>query len=189
MEYPYTLVKKDIKMLNDDISNIQNDPYDFLSMNYANYCTVIPYMEFDNNGKRIVIWIDPHVESYLVRSYTEEGKEQKLDSYKSIDETGEYSDCFNELISMRTAEKKRIDDILNDTRNFFRRTSASVVDNQIHVFSEVYNYDLPKAGEFYFMDYCNGEYTLYVSKSSMFMKMYLSGKKYEEKYGTANDSI
>lgn len=189
MEYPYTLVKKDVKCINDDISNLEQDKYDSLIQNYCNYCTFIPYMEFDDDGKRIVIWIDPHLENYLVRRYGEDNKEQKLDTFKSLDETGEFTACFNELCDMRAAEKKRIYDILNDTRNFFRRVSAKVVDNEIHVFGEVYNYYLPKAAEYYYMDYCNGEYTLYVSKSSRFMKMYLSREKYEEIYGDTDDSI
>lgn len=189
MEYPYTLIKKDVKCISDDVMNLQQGPYDSLDMNYRNCCTVIPYMEFDNDGKRIVIWIDPHLENYLVRRYNEDNKEQKLDTFKSLDETGEFTACFNELCDMRAAEEKRMYDILNDTRNFFRRVSAKVVDNEIHVFGEVYNYYLPKATEYYFMDYCNGEYTLYVSKSSRFMKMYLPKEKYEKIYGNANDSI
>lgn len=189
MEYPYTLIKKDVKCISDDVMNLQQGPYDSLDMNYRNCCTVIPYMEFDNDGKRIVIWIDPHLENYLVRRYNEENVEQKLDTFKSLDETGEFTACFNELREMRVAEEKRMYDILNDTRNFFRRVSAKVVDNEIHVFGEVYNYYLPKAAEYYFMDYCKGEYTLYVSKSSRFMKMYLSKKKYEEIYGNTNDCI
>ncbi len=189
MEYPYTLIKKDVKCISDDIMNLEQEPYDSLDMNYRNCCTVIPYMEFDNDGKRIVIWIDPHLENYLVRRYNEENKEQKLDTFKSLDDTGEFTACFNELCAMRASEEKRMYDILNDTRNFFRRVSAKVVDNEIHVFGEIYNYYLPKATEYYFMDYCNGEYTLYVSKSSRFMKMYLSKEKYEKIYGNANDSI
>lgn len=189
MEYPYTLIKKDVKCISDDVMNLQQGPYDSLDMNYRNCCTVIPYMEFDNDGKRIVIWIDPHLENYLVRRYNEDNKEQKLDTFKSLDETGEFTACFNELCDMRAAVEKRMYDILNDTRNFFRRVSAKVVDNEIHVFGEVYNYYLPKATEYYFMDYCSGEYTLYVSKSSRFMKMYLPKEKYEKIYGNANDSI
>lgn len=189
MEYPYTLIKKDVKCISDDIINLQQGPYDSLDMNYRNCCTVIPYMEFDDEGKRIVIWIDPHPENYLVRRYNEDNEEQKLDTFKSPDETGEFTACFNELRDMMKAEKKRMYDILNDTRNFFRRVSAKVVDNEIHVFGEVYNYYLPKASEYYFMDYCSGEYTLYVSKSSRFMKMYFSKEKYKEIYGNTNDSI
>ena len=189
MEYPYTLIKKDVKCISDDVMNLQQGPYDSLDMNYRNCCTVIPYMEFDNDGKRIVIWIDPHLENYLVRRYSEDNKEQKLDMFKSLDETGEFTACFNELSDMRASEEKRMDDILNDTRNFFSRVSAKVVDDEIHIFGEVYNYHLPKAEEYYFMDYCNGEYTMYVSKSSRFMKMYLSKEKYEKIYGNTNDCI
>ena len=78
--------------------NLEQEPYDSLDMNYRNCCTVIPYMEFDNDGKRIVIWIDPHLENYLVRRYNEENKEQKLDTFKSLDDTGEFTACFNEKL-------------------------------------------------------------------------------------------
>lgn len=126
MEYSYTLIKKDVKCISDDVMNLQQGPYDSLDMNYRSCCTVIPYMEFDDHGKRIVIWIDPHLENYMVRRYSEDNKDQKLDTFKSLDETGEFTACFSELRDMRTAEKKRIYDLLNDTRNFFRRVSAKV---------------------------------------------------------------
>ena len=55
MEYPYTLVKTDVKCISDDIMNLEQGPYDSMDTNYTNCCTVIPYMEFDDVGKRNVI--------------------------------------------------------------------------------------------------------------------------------------
>lgn len=84
-------------------------------------------------------------------------------------------------------EKCRILSVLNDTRNYHERTSAKVIENKLHVFYETYNYTVPELGEYYLMDYVNGEYTLYVTHESRFMRFYLSVQEYLDLFGRASD--
>lgn len=84
-------------------------------------------------------------------------------------------------------EKCRILSVLNDTRNYHERISAKVIENELHVFYETYNYVVPELGEYYLMDYVNGEYTLYVSHESRFMRYYLSEQEYLDLFGKTSD--
>lgn len=85
-------------------------------------------------------------------------------------------------------EKCRILNILNDTRNYHDRISAKVIGHEIHVFYETYNYSVPELGEYYLMDYVNGEYTLTVSHESRFMKLYLTEQEYYDLFGKTTAS-
>lgn len=103
--------------------------------------------------------------------------------FNSIEETDDYKDFFCELKAMAVAELKQQLSRLDDTRNYYTRKSARVIDNGIHVFIERYNYQIPELGEYHLMDYCDGVFSLYISRSSLFMKKYLSPKEYADYFG------
>ncbi|SDB28903.1 hypothetical protein SAMN02910317_01413 [Ruminococcaceae bacterium FB2012] len=84
-------------------------------------------------------------------------------------------------------EKRKILSALNDTRSYHERISAKVIANELHVFYETYNYTVPELCEYYLMDYVNGEYTLYVSNESRFMRLYLSVQEYHDMFGRSVD--
>ena len=107
--------------------------------------------------------------------------------YDSPEDSGIFKNCFIELQRRAMAEKKRIAEPLNDTRNYHERISAKVIKNELHVFYETYNYTVPELGEYYLMDYVNGEYTLYVSHKSRFMRYYLSEQEYLDLFGKISD--
>ena len=90
---------------------------------------------------------------------------------------------------MINAELRKWDIIYNDTKNFGQRVSAKIIDNDLHVFAEKYNYDLPLFNEYYVMDYSNGKYKMLVSHYSIFMKLYLSDEEYYKKYGNVSTKI
>ena len=107
--------------------------------------------------------------------------------YDSPENSGIFKNCFIELQRRAMAEKKRIAEPLNDTRNYHERISAKVIKNELHVFYETYNYTVPELGEYYLMNYVNGEYTLYVSHKSRFMRYYLSEQEYLDLFGKISD--
>ncbi len=188
IKYPYKLVKK--KTTN---YMLLINEY-FLDWKYLNPCSVHASMEFDDNGKRIVICASSRVllmdlgEHWFERhDGSEHFKETQL--YSDIDETGEFKDSFSELIRMADEELKKSDNIYNDTKNFSKRISARIIDGNIHVFGEMYNYAYPLLNEYYFMDYCNGQYTFTVSNNSRFMKFYLPKEMYKKRYGYTKDKI
>ncbi len=96
---------------------------------------------------------------------------------------------YIELRKMINAELRKWDIIYNDTKNFGQRVSAKIIDNDLHVFAEKYNYDLPLFNEYYVMDYSNGKYKMLVSHYSIFMKLYLSDEEYYKKYGNVSTKI
>ena len=87
------------------------------------------------------------------------------------------------------SEKCRLLNVLDDTRNYHERISAKVINNELHVFYETYNYSVPELGEYYLMDYVNGKYTLYVSHQSRFMRFYLSAEDYHDLFGEISDKL
>ena len=188
LKYPYKLVRK-------TTTNYMHKSVDFLlDSKYLNPCSVHASMEFDDNGRQIVISasssklaIDLEEHCFERREGTDNFKE--IQFYSDIDETGEYKDCFLELIRIADEELKKSDNVYNDTKNFTKRISARVIDGNIHVFAEMYNFAYPLLDEYYFMDYCNGEYTFALLNNSRFMKFYLPNEIYQKKYGYTKDKI
>ena len=182
-DYPFTVLKKRVECRTEDLIN--GDLYNSLDTAYS-----VPYMIFasmwlDDNGKK-GYKLEAHNYGYL--SCTEYPQKSVLPHlYKSINETGVFKSCYEELHRIIKSEQKRIHDILNDTRNYHERISAKVIENELHVFYETYNYTVPELGEYYLMDYVNGEYTLYVSHESRFMRYYLSKQEYLNLFGRLSD--
>ena len=127
--------------------------------------------------------ICPKRKKYIVYTYPTEEQESELHGYDRIDDTGIFRECFLEIEKKEREEKKRLCDTVNDTRNYGSRISAKVIDSELHIFCEMYNSDIPELSEYYLMDFCGGEYTLYVLNKSCFMQMDLSAEKYEQIYG------
>ncbi len=128
--------------------------------------------------------ISPKRKRYIVYTYPTEECESELHEYDRIDETGEFRDCFLEIEKAEQKEKKRLCDTVNDTRNYGSRISAKVIDSELHIFCETYNCDIPELSEYFLMDFCGGDYTLYILNQSCFMQMYLSEEQYEQAYGS-----
>lgn len=182
IKYPYPLIKKKVECRVDEL--LYGDQYNSLST------------EYDINRYHIIarMWLGISKEDYYELHTENEGifylkknTDVLFESYKNLEDTGEFKDCFIELSKMVEIEKKRMAKILNDTKNYKCRRSARVIENELHVFYETYNYSIPELCEYYLMDYVNGKYTLYVSKNSMFMRFYLSDQEYVNIYGKTLD--
>lgn len=109
----------------------------------------------------------------------------KFKKYNNINKSKKYKYWFIELDQMITDKQSELISRLNDTRNYRERISARIINNDIHVFYEIYNYDIPELGEYYLMDYAEGSYTLHISSKSRFMQYYLTEQEYYELYGKA----
>lgn len=179
IKYPYPLIKKKVECRVDEL--LYGDQYNSLSTEY----------DIDRYYFTAKMWLGSKEEyyelrtsnngSFIVNLHTNDNI--SFHSYKSIEETEIFKNCFIELLEMVKSEKKKMVNILNDTKNYHSRKSACVLDNELHVYYETYNYSIPEKGEYYLMDYSNGQYTLYVSPESLFMRFYLPGKVYNEIYG------
>ena len=134
-----------------------------LSSKYRFNCIVKASINLEDNGENFTV------------SATSDDMDIVKDKKKEI--------YYTELRKMINAELRKWDIIYNDTKNFGQRVSAKIIDNDLHVFAEKYNYDLPLFNEYYFMDFCNNKYSMSVSHNSRFMKLYLSDEEYYKKYG------
>lgn len=181
VNYPYPLIKKKVECRADEL--LFGDQYNSLSTEYKiNKYRIYATMWLRVSKNEYFELFTSGNSDYAVHKYNKNDFDN-FQSYKNIDETGEFKDCFMELNKMVELETMRIADILNDTKNYYSRRSAKVIDNEIHVFYEIYNYSIPEKNEYYFMDYVNGKYTLYVSPKSIFMRFYLTDKEYSNLYG------
>ena len=210
-KYPYKLVRKHFQCTVGGIGRFENPDY-FLDLLYDidSFYTLRTCMEFDNNGRRYEICIRqkeqvafkdnlyqnainrrifPPQKQYVVYAYPYQGEPSELHEYDSIDDTSEFRACFQEIEQTEKTEKRRLYDTANDTRNYGSRISARVIDNEIHVFCEEYNCDIPELSEYYLMDFCGGVYTLYIARSSRFMQMYLPAEQYILLYGKPADTV
>lgn len=103
---------------------------------------------------------------------------------KTCDPNGEYYIAFREMSDMLEMKLRVCLSCLIDTRNYKERISARIMNDELHIFCETFNYSIPELGEYYLTDYFSGEYKMYKSKDSMFMKWYLSPKEYKKYYST-----
>ena len=124
-------------------------------------------------------------------AYEEEDQQYAFSDTKSFnpDQPCQYHELFEEMDAAEEAERNRAYGILQDSRNFSRRISARIIDNELHIFYETYNYDKPELCEYYLMDYCGGTYHFSVSDASRFMTLYLTPDKYKKIYGNCNAMI
>lgn len=182
-DYPFKVAKTSVERRTDEL--IYGDPYDSLDTAYKRLCRIYAFMWLDDNGRK---GYKLCAESDGFLSCTEYPMKGKwYHKYDSPEDAGIFKNCFVELQQIALAEKKRMSELLRDTRNYHERISAKVIENKLHVFYETYNYTVPELGEYYLMDYANGMYTLYVSHESRFMRFYLSKKEYLDLFGKSSD--
>ena len=178
IKYPYPLIKKKVECRVDEL--LYGDQYNSLSTEYdINKYHIIARMRLGNPK-------DEYYELYTKNDGVfcyKKNTDVLFYSCNNLEDTGKFKDCFIELTKMVETEKKRMAKILNDTKNYKCRCSARVIENELHVFYETYNYSIPELCEYYLMDYVNGKYTLFVSKDSMFMRFYLTDQEYVRIYG------
>lgn len=156
---------------------------------YDSLCTLYDPYKYSGTGDMVIKDIKNKKYVHLVASSDGTIFSQDLNgdgyhrSYKSLDEAGEYKSFFQELQHAVMLERKRLLNILNDTRNYQVRTSARLIGDEICVFSERFNYSLPEMNEYYLMRLSKGKYKLFVYNESAFMSWYLSEKTFKDCYG------
>lgn len=204
--FPYKLVRRQFQCTLEGIGQF-NDPERFLDLRYDTECfynmrTCMEYLgggrlfevciQYDEPHRDVQqnIWqigiqrrIRPKRRKYIVYTYPTEEQKSEREEYERLDDTGKFRSCFLEIEKTERAERQSICARVNDTRNYGSRISAKVIENELHIFCETYNCDVPELAEFYLMDYCGGEYTLYILNQSCFMQMYLSEEQYAQIYG------
>lgn len=194
--YPYKLIKKwvntycekPLPTLYDEykvklLYNMsRRNRYKPLNVRYLNICSVEAGMELKDKDRRMILKAYSNGELFLI-VYTDSKYFPSLEQKPALEETGELRECFEELIETARNEIRKTDLIYKDTKNFGHRIAAKVIDNELHVFIEKYNHEIPVRNEYYLMDYCNGQYIMSVSHDSGFMRKYLSKEEYEKMYG------
>ena len=103
---------------------------------------------------------------------------------KPCKKKGKLSPAFIELSDMIEAKLRECFLCVNDTKNYKERVSARIINDKRHIFCETFNYSIPELHDYYLTDYCSGEYKMYSSKDSMFMKWYLSANEYKKYYAS-----
>ncbi len=181
--FPFTVVKKRVECRTDEL--IYGDTYDSLDTAYKRLCRIYAFMWLDDNGRKVYkLCAEPN--GFLsCNEYPMNG--EWYHKYDSPEDAGIFKSCFIELQQMALAEQRKMAELLRDTRNYHERISAKVIENELHVFYETYNYTVPELGEYYLMDYVNDEYTLFVSQESRFMRLYISEQEYCNLFGRSSD--
>lgn len=108
--------------------------------------------------------------------------EIEYEQFQSLDKTDSFRECFLDLKRMAASELKSILLCIKDTKNYKGRKSARIIDGQMHVFFEEFNYSVPELGEYYLLDYSEGKYSFSVSEESRFMELYLKPELYKKLY-------
>lgn len=106
--------------------------------------------------------------------------------FKNLNDIQNDNEFYNYVLEVKSLLKEEYNKrmkCLYDTKNYKERTSAKLIDGKFHVFSETFNYSIPEWNEYFLLDYCDGDYKLYVNDHSMFMHKYLSEDDFKSAYG------
>lgn len=154
---------------------------------YNSLCTT--YDPFNCVSSGYIILKDLKTEKYIElnadstgQMYSRESSQLLPKTYKTLEDTGDYKSFFTELKNALDVEKRRLLDVLNDTRNYQVRASARLIGNSICVFSEEFNYTIPELNEYYVVCLSKGKYRMSVYRQSAFMWLYLPEKSYQTYY-------
>jgi hypothetical protein len=157
---------------------------------------VIPYDMIGNEGKKALKHLyNPwrfNYDSYMVLRRNDDGKHLKIttDGYYTVYEqsdTGDYkereyfrslSECkdpelsqsFLQLNYLMDGRARQIVDMLNDTRNYGQRLSAEILDDQLIIYGEAFNYTAPELCEYYQIETRSESCQLSVSHKSTFLR-------------------
>ncbi len=172
-ELPYRIVERTLCYYYDE-----GDRCDSLETQYKvrNECGGRYILE-DSNGQGIMLSVFPDGTLYK-DDYPYTGFFPCKKRYETPEDSGDFKDYYVEMLQAATKEQRKINEYLDDTRNFVTRFSADLVNDTIHIFYETFSYGLPVLQEFYLMELRNGHFRLTVSSHSMFMRTYLDPKEY-----------
>lgn len=180
-DFAYRIIKTIVRTYideGDQFSSLET-AYDFRQR-----CEAVIFLEKDTNTQ--IVLISRTDGSMIIK--TEPCPQNAIlpaEIYTNVEETGEFADYFLYLNKLARKEQQRVEQYLNDTKNYRGRLGANLKNDTIHIFYEEYNYSMPERNEYYLMEYVDGHYCLSVSNSSMFMKEYLSDEEYSKHYHNA----
>ena len=178
--FPYLVLKKNVKTVTTEHMYDQYNSFES-AYSFKRYkCIATMWLDDSVNKKIYILTVGPN-DGYHLETRPWSAKPFK--SFKTIEDTGDFMDYFQELKSMARSEQCRIEEYLNDTRNYYERLSAKIWNESIHVFMEKYNYTIPERNEYYLFEYIDGVYRLSVAHKSLFMRKYLTEEEYKEHYG------
>lgn len=171
-DLPYKVLKMKVRTPI-DTDHYYGDPYNSLCTKYdPRNCKCTGDMLLCDSKEKKHIHLVASTDGYLSAQI------YKIDdlpvSFMNLDDTGEYKNYFMELINAINLERKRLLNILDDTKNYQQRTSARLIDDFICVFSEKFNYSIPELNEYYVLSRSAGKYCLRVYERSAFMHYYLT---------------
>ena len=156
----------------------ENEIYGSLTTEYLPDMRCIAEVEVeDDDHKRYILGANSYGTFFV-----ENEEDQISTEVKDITPENMFFAAFMELSSHVRIRKQKMDDILNDSRNYPGRWSANLKSDKIHVFYEEYNYSFPERNEYLMMEYVDGQYRLSIASKSMFMTEYLSEEDYREHY-------
>lgn len=156
----------------------EGDSYDSLAIKYLpnKRCVASAFVE-DNTKKKILL------EAFSDGTFHITYESDTLPTvYQSNEPTNPYFGIFSELAVLVRKEKQRLDDVVNDTKNYRGRFAANIKNDRIHVFYEEFNYSMPEHNEYLMMEYIEGNYILSIANQSMFLQQYLPVEDYRLHY-------
>lgn len=175
-KYPYTEYRPRVVRVYGD----EGDPYNSLATKYLPNmrCVAAAFVE-DDTKKRTLL------EAFSDGTFHITNEADILPTiYHSNKPTNPYFGIFSELAVLARKEKQRLDDVVNDTKNYQSRFGANIKNDRIHVFYEEFNYSRPERNEYFMMEYASGNYILSIANQSMFMQEYLPIEDYRSHYHT-----
>lgn len=190
IKFPYKLKRKKVEIPEIDYTD---EELHFVTRFDIILSTVRTFMEFSDEGTPITIWtdiVDYDSPSGIAFMYcVHDPRLPYCQKYTELELTGDFMNCFEDLQKTAATEMKKLNKYYNDTKNFKFLTSARVIDNELHYFTEAYNQDLLLLTEYYLMDYCNGQLTMTVSSKSRFLRLFLTKEEYERRFPNNPDDI
>ena len=180
----YIVLETEVKITDYDYAIF--NPYDSLETLFdINQYHLMAHALIELNSSKKRLNLEIHDDKSAIIFNNEQKAPEFLTNYN---DSLEFSDVFNDLNKMIKQKRKEIFLQLDDTRNYYKRSSAKYINGEIHVFSEKYNFNVPENNEYFFADYYDNSFHFYISKRSQFLH-YQTGNEYKKIFSKYDPQI
>lgn len=157
------------------------NPYNSLASEYTPDIRCIASVLLEDRGhNRVILNVSTNDDAWI-----EKPNSPNLEHISEDQAITQFQTIYSELKYLADSEKRKFDAYINDTKNYKGRYGAEIRNHTLHVFYEEFNFNDPWENEYYLMEYEDGQYTLSISKSSLFMTRYLAPEEYVKLYSNS----
>ena len=153
-------------------------------------------MILENSAGERILLISYDESSHEIYDLDENGKPNVIPKFSEFFHASDFESLspelkfrFKELENLRDKKARELFYLLNDTRNYGLRVTASYNEGSLLFYGECFNQDRPELSEYYQLELYEGTVKYTLTHHSMFMFHFLGEEIYINSYGNLSNEI